>query len=268
MSITQKRISAIALSGAGVFFARESIAWAIGEIWSWIAELFVEDGPVLSIPSPFPWIDALGMFLLTIGLGIFLLSLRNDHKETASESSQHGSNSNSKSQFPRGIYVGSINIDLQHLEDDLYLEIAILIYNGSGETITIDEIRGTIALYEWKDGRQLSKIDLPQAMLVADRGSVRNIDNMQESLIMVNQRVPRVVAQRIHSVLNNGSRIELDFDDWSIIARVVGEPNRSNRLQLWNGAMLSRSPERIFIGKVVKASVDLRAGASGLGSLQ
>ena len=164
--------------------------------------------------------------------------------------------------FPKGLYVGTMNVDASRLGSDFYLEISIQGINATGGSISIGEVKGAIVARELTDDQSAAQIDLPQAAIMHDRMSTHNIDNINQFFVVLYQRIPRTDAERFSTFLDNDGQINLYFGSLYITVRSVDDPLQFTRLPIWAGACLRKVPERILADKINMGSASLVLGSS------
>src|SRR3954452_20536088 len=70
MQPRDNKVAGGALVAAGVLFAHDVASWIIGKGLDAVSAAFKPGELAAMIPNPFPWADALGLALMTLGLGL------------------------------------------------------------------------------------------------------------------------------------------------------------------------------------------------------
>lgn len=155
------------------------------------------------------------------------------------------------------VYVGEMHVDFQHLQADLYVELSIRAFNGSGKPISVRQVRGelSVATSPRQGGSVLEIGRLPSPRLLEDRTRTRAIPDRAEIFLVFEQRVPRAMADTITATLDARDQVQLGLNDLNIMVSGDGDPSREVRLSIWNGMTLRRWPEWIFVGRIIEARV-------------
>ena len=146
-------IGAGILVAAGGVLGRETLAWAWAKVLDAATGLFGGENPTVTVPSPFPWLDVLGLALMGAGIGLVASRYWKRRPGNASW-------------LPAGLYVGAMHVDAQHLGQEFYLDIAIQGFNASGETISISDVQGAIGFRDKVEGDPADRIDLPPSTIL------------------------------------------------------------------------------------------------------
>ena len=138
------------------------------------------------------------------------------------------------------MYVGEMHVDVQHLRADLYVELSIRAFNGTGEPISVRQVRGELSVATSpQHGGSVSEIGrLPSPRLLEDRTRTRAIPDRAEIFLVFEQRVPRVMADTIIATLDGGDQVQLGLNNLDVIVSGDRDPSREVRLAIWNGMAL------------------------------
>jgi hypothetical protein len=164
------------------------------------------------------------------------------------------------------LYVAEVLVDVQHLQADLYVEICIRAFNSSGETVSIQHVRGelSVATCPKRGGSAMAIGRLPTPRLLEDRTQTRSIADRAEIFLVFEQRVPRVLADTITATLDAGDQVQLGLSDLDVMFSTDKDSSREVRVKIWNGVSLMRWSERVFVGRIFEAQghATLRGSAS------
>ena len=191
-----------------------------------------------------PWwlitLAALGVLLLFTGWAMMVLRRRG-------LSQIHGR------MFPieTGVYVGQIALGIDRLDTDLFIEIGVVAYNGTTKLISIGSVEGSI---------QYEGIRLPTPKILVDRSPNQNLPAAKEFLIVLEQRVPKNVADNILRTLaekNDKKKVMFDFSGLNIFAFFPPNPQFPARISIWNGLAIDIEGKFPRIGKVISLSANV-----------
>jgi hypothetical protein len=147
-----------------------------------------------------------------------------------------------------GVYIGQISVSIDKLDSDLFMEIGILGYNGTTKFISIESVQGTMVYENDK---------LPTPAILADRSPTTSLAAAKEFLLVLEQRVPRNIADKILSALNAKKRVSLNLDLLNILAFFPPNREQTTRLPLWYGMTIDLD-EKPRVGKIISASIRIK----------
>lgn len=130
-----------------------------------------------------------------------------------------------------GVYIGQITIGIDKLASDLFLEIGMTAYNGTTKFVSLSGIQGCV-VYEGK------RLPEPKLILDANRTPFQNLPAAKEFLIILEQRVPKDIAEGIMQKLNEKNekqRVLFDLSKLDIFAFFPPNMQSTTRLPIWNG---------------------------------
>lgn len=149
-----------------------------------------------------------------------------------------------KRMFPidAGVYVGQVAVSIDKLDSDLFLGISIVGYNGTAKFVSIDAVNGFITYQNER---------LPTPTLIGDKSVNEPLPAAKEFSFVLEQRVPRKVADHILRTLSEKNRTMFDLSSLNILA--FFPPNRefSSRINLWDGLTLDQSGRSPLVGRVI-----------------
>jgi hypothetical protein len=143
-----------------------------------------------------------------------------------------------------GVYVGLISVSIDKLSADLFMEITILGYNGTGKLVSIDGIDGNILYGETK---------LPTPIIVGDKFNIKTIYGATEFVIAIEQRVPRDIADHILQALAQKTTERFMLSSLNIRASFPPASD-TTRLSLWDGITLDQSGRIPLVGRIILLS--------------
>jgi hypothetical protein len=135
-----------------------------------------------------------------------------------------------KASLPNGLYVGQIHASFSRFEDDYCIELAVRFYNGTSDIITVGQLRGAIRYGESIDGKRIERELLPAPAFLTDRTNVSNIQSLTETMVVLEQRVPRNIALRMNEVFAAGYIITFDLRTLEIPVSIAGKTDTSTPL--------------------------------------
>ncbi|HEY4846629.1 MAG TPA: hypothetical protein VIH87_02260 [Methylocella sp.] len=149
-----------------------------------------------------------------------------------------------------GLYVGEIYFDLSRLDGDRYIEIAIRVFNCTGSIITMSGLKGSISFGAIGGAPSIEEVSLPPPTIRADTD--KTIHPSREWFVILAQHVPAATADTISSLLSEKRRVKFDLDALDILVCLADQPDKIERLPLWNGLTFEHGISR---GRIVKASL-------------
>jgi len=176
---------------------------------------------------------------------------------------------------PEGLYVGEIQADVRRLSDDLVMEISIRVFNATGASINIRNMRGYIGYRDSPGAQTESEVKLPMPQYLPDRSPVDDRPNLGEAFIVLAQHVSRETAQKIHQQIESREIPYFRLASLDLIAYPTDTPRRpphgeevlTARLPLWSGFTLRRDTERVVTGRVIEGHVKQVIGATAVASV-
>lgn len=151
-----------------------------------------------------------------------------------------------------GVYVGQIAISIDKLDTDLFIEIGIIAYNGTTKLISIGSVEGFI---------QYGQTRLPTPKILSDRAPNQNLPVAKEFMVVLEQRVPKNIADTILITLaekNEKKRVMFDFSGLNILASFPPNPQFTTRLPIWSGLTIDIEGKFPRVGKVISLSVNAK----------
>lgn len=135
------------------------------------------------------------------------------------------------------------------LEKDLFFTVALLCFNGSREPLKVTDVSGHIEFRPDTSKPEAERKNLPMPSL-RDRVAAASIKPRSEFLIVLEQRVPREVAQEILASLEAKKRIGFNMENLLVmVAPAGGQPVR---LPTWGDWTADRNFEAIYRTTVVR----------------
>jgi hypothetical protein len=145
------------------------------------------------------------------------------------------------------LYVGRIVISAAQLGDGS-IEIAVLAFNGSSETITLASAHGAIvAGINNAVGSPLPTPTLRPSHVVAP------IPPGTEFMIILDQPLPGPLAQTYSDALTAGDYVALDLRELRVMMRAEDDANLTAPLPLWHGVSMRRRDD-IFTNRITMAT--------------
>ena len=72
-----------------------------------------------------------------------------------------------------------------------------------------------------------------------------------EFLVVLEQRVPRSLAERMGQMIDAGDTVSMGLNDLNIL---ISSPHEKVRLPLWNGITIRRMQDFVLSGRIIEAS--------------
>lgn len=141
-----------------------------------------------------------------------------------------------------GLYVGHIAVSIDKLNTDLFVEITILGYNGTGKFVSIDGVDGGILYGETR---------LPAPTLIGEKANIKKIPTAKEFVILLEQRVPRDIVDHILKILAAKQTAKFMLSSLNVRASFPPNLEFSARLPLWDGLTVDQSGRIPFLGRIV-----------------
>lgn len=164
----------------------------------------------------------------------------------------------------KGIYVGQMYVDLTKLVGELYIEIAMRVFNGSGAPIDIAMVDGNIRYFPNSGLNEADAKNLPTPQILFDRGNLFSSPDKQEILVVLGQRVPPDLAAELSKKIEDKETPCLSFDSLNVTARSANDLTLFVRLPLWNAATLHDTTGlnlgRVTVARLTSVVARLQAG--------
>ena len=172
----------------------------------------------------------------------------------------------SSAEFAEGLYVGNITISDRHVKEELYFEINIRGMNATGDTIKIEKVQGRLTGKRSEKGQGVEDFgELPAPTIIFGKFANTGICHLNEFMIALEQRVPPNLAQCICNLADEDS-ITLECRSLNVVAASEANEKRTARLPLWDGLFLTRSRQRLAVGRVHNLSANLCSGSAQIRS--
>lgn len=200
---------------------------------------YIEQGgwPFADLGPVWVWLILMGIGLL-ITMTAMIVSLY-QRKESAST---QGDNHRRMFAIKSGLYVGRVSVRTDKLDTDLFMEIGIVTYNGTGKFVSIDSINGFI-LYD-------GGTRLPKPVIIGEKSNTQNLPAAKEFLIVLEQRVPKNVAEHVLKTITEGKTAIFNLSSLNISVIFPPSSEFPARLPLWDGFTLSQRAQP-FVGQLV-----------------
>jgi hypothetical protein len=153
-----------------------------------------------------------------------------------------------------GVYIGQIAVSIDKLDSDLFLGISIICYNGTTKFVSIDSVNGFIA---YEDER------LPTPTIIGDKSVTEPFPTAKEFSFVLEQRVPRKVADHILKTLIEKNRAMFSLSSLNILAFFPPSREFSSRINLWDGLTLDQSGRSPLVGRVISLGKPPPLGSKG-----
>jgi hypothetical protein len=136
-----------------------------------------------------------------------------------------------------GLYVGEMRMSIDTLKADRYSEISIRVFNGTGRNIAIYGVGGAL---------KFENVRLPSPSVTSN--TAKTIFPLREWIIVLHQRVPADVADKMLSLLDENRALQILFGDLELAVRDENAKNPAERLKLWDGITIQRG---INVGRII-----------------
>ena len=149
----------------------------------------------------------------------------------------------------KGIYVGRTLIEAHNLSADLVMDIVIIGFNASGRPIRVREVSGFVSFVAKHIDGQSEAVKLPTPRVLVERGPADEVKNLEEFMVIIEQRVPKVVAEQILASAEQ-KHAEFYFDELDIVVESEGS---KMRLPVWSAITLKKPWEKYSVGRIIQA---------------
>jgi hypothetical protein len=150
-----------------------------------------------------------------------------------------------------GLYVGQIHSSFSRFSEDHCIELAIRVFNGTRETISLGQLRGAIRYGETINGQGVEKEMLPAPAVLTDRTNISTIAPFTEMTLILEQRIPRTIAARMNELFEAGHTVTFDLRSLEIPVSVAGRSDKSTTLP--THSLTFRKAEDIVTNRIVYA---------------
>jgi hypothetical protein len=137
------------------------------------------------------------------------------------------------------LYTGEMGMDANKLATEHRLEIWLRAYNGTGKSISVMAVHGSIQYREMQDGRSVDEGRLAAPIILSDRSPVADINEDMEFMIVMNQEIPRPIAEKMTAVLEGGHQVQFILHGLNVMVALSDEAQA--RLPIWDGLALSKT---------------------------
>ena len=159
------------------------------------------------------------------------------------------------------LYVGSIQALTASLAKEFVIEVQIQAFNGTRSSIAVTALQGFITGGSCPaEGGSVVEIGkLPVPRIKEEIWSVASIRPQAEFYIMLEQRVPSAIADRMSKVIDSGDSVQLGLNELNILISPTDNSaqKRAPRRHRRRPSLRPRDPVR------ARPGFGLRAGASG-----
>lgn len=154
---------------------------------------------------------------------------------------------------PEGLHVSWMTVNAKRLYTDYYIEIAVHGFNATGASISIGDATGNMRFRGTIDTPAENGMEMPVPKVLHDRTPTKEVANLTQIFLVVEQRVPRDIVERIRTQMDAGKRVRLDIN--SVMIRVVQDETKGKYtcLPMWNSVSLHQSADQISMTPVYEA---------------
>jgi hypothetical protein len=238
-------------------FPEQRLILSLGRIASdfryWLAVLFAiffyGTGSSISQMATAPWVWRVWSFIGVIGMIISVALVTTVAIKFRRNTKSHIDRTTS-SDLPNVLTIHTCIIGAQadNVNNDLYLDIYVAVYNGENVDILLNSVSGAINYNNINS-------DFPTPPNIIGVASPINIKAKSEVTFALRQHMHRATADQLHNGLFDGGAIILTFHSLTILVAKNDQPSITSRLPMWDGIRLSRSTA---VGRVVSLSARVR----------
>lgn len=156
-----------------------------------------------------------------------------------------------------GLYVGNVIVAAGALENERRLELAIVGFNGTGESIRLLDISGRIRA---GTGDMRDHVKLPEPVMQG----VFKAKPGAEFVMAFRQELSEAQALEYLRALEEKKSVSLDLRGWEILVASDRNPDKSGRLPLWDGVNLRRRDDVVSNRNTIASGANLIAGPSAV----
>jgi hypothetical protein len=143
----------------------------------------------------------------------------------------------------RGLYVGDITASTDKLTSDLFVEITVKVFNGTGSSLETLRIEGAATF---------ASVVLPAAQATPFPGAPQYFGNFAEFYIIIRQPFRREQAEQLDEMIKSGVSPQLHLGSLNVIMAPRDHPQRE-RLRLWDGIVFNSGIGRV--GRLISMNV-------------
>jgi hypothetical protein len=169
---------------------------------------------------------------------------------TTTITKQDGNTVTSSISIKHGLYVGDIKIGFDKLQNDYVVEISVRAYNGTGGTVSLSEIKGTVR-YGTLDMQYSAYETLPPLALLSHRQEIKSISIFTEFVFALEQRIPNQAAMKLIGELDEGKTVVFDLRQLDILFSLDSSPDETERLPVFS--ITCKKHETIAQGRIAYA---------------
>jgi hypothetical protein len=232
--------------------------YTVGLFYGWDKQEAAKIGGVTATPGgvpmtlPFPVLILGALAVLTLLTSWAMIGIRLSAKKSKKPELTNAEAS-------RRLYVGQVHAGFARFEDDYCVELAIRGYNGTGETISIGQLRGSVRFGETIDGLGVEKDMLPEPALLVDRTNTSKIAPFSEIFLVLNQYVSKTTALRMKELFEAKHAVTFDLRSLVIPIRIAGRLEEIARLPTYS--LSFTKAEGVTTNRIVYAT--FHSGGSG-----
>lgn len=153
------------------------------------------------------------------------------------------------------LYVGNVIVAAGALENERRLELAIVGFNGTGESIRLLDISGRIRA---GTGDMRDHVKLPEPVMQG----VFKAKPGAEFVMAFRQELSEAQALEYLRALEEKKSVSLDLRGWEIVVASDRNPEKSGRLPLWDGVNLRRRDDVVSNRNTIASGAHLIGGPS------
>jgi hypothetical protein len=151
-----------------------------------------------------------------------------------------------------GLYVSDVRFTFADLAKDRHSELTMRAFNGTGRVVEFSSVSGQIKFNAPNNTNPAQMGTLPTPSLHPEMARVGF--PLQEWFLMLSQRVPAAEADKLLTMLESDTPIQLLLNELKIEVFAQDERNKIERIKLWHG--VSYKKEHGF-GQIISAVVNI-----------
>jgi len=161
-----------------------------------------------------------------------------------------------------GLYLADIKVDLRKAEEERVIEVLLIAFNATGQTIKLRPISGNARFGIMGGGTSKLVGDLPPPRPMTERTPLDQVQNLSEFRIHLEQRVTKQFVEAL-TMTGPSSFPYIDFEKLQICGSALPFLVPAY-LPLWSGIRLYRDETQVLVGRIISAKLTntLKAGIS------
>lgn len=140
-----------------------------------------------------------------------------------------------------------MGIDAGKLVSEKRFEVWIIAFNATGKTLDVIGLNGAI---EYREVKTNDVGTLGPPTIIRDRSRTKEINDGSEFMIVLEQKIPGPIADRMNALLEEYSQIQFGLRQLNVTVGVNGEA--AIRLSIWAGLTLDKAKGELKSRQIIE----------------